>query len=35
MIFITVDDKDVDIQKGNGFEPTVAREFMVEWMPLR
>ena len=30
----TFDDKDVDIQGGNGFEQTVAREFMVGWMLL-
>ena len=30
----TFDDKDVDIQKENGFERTVAREFMVGWMLL-
>ena len=29
-----VDDRDVEIQKGNGLERTVAREFMVGWMPL-
>ena len=31
----TVDDKDVDIQKENGFERTVAHEFIVGWMLLR
>ena len=30
-----VDDSDVDIQRGNGCERTVAREFMVGWTALR
>lgn len=30
-----INDRDVDIQRGNGCERTGAREIMVGWMPLR